>query len=40
VSEQLRDDCERFLQDLRTTIDRRDGAPPEPRTGWVPRARQ
>jgi hypothetical protein len=40
VSEELRDDCARFLQELRTTIDRREGAPPERRTGWVPRAKQ
>jgi hypothetical protein len=40
VSDEFRDDCARFLQELRTTIDRRDGALPQPRTGWVPRAKQ
>jgi len=39
VSDQLRDDCARFLDELRRTIDRRE-PPPEPRTGWVPRAKQ
>jgi hypothetical protein len=36
VSDDLRADCERFLNDLRTLIDRRRDPPPE-RAGWVPR---
>jgi hypothetical protein len=40
VSDQLRDDCARFLDDLRTTIDRRRETPPERRADWVPRGRE
>jgi len=40
VSDRLRDDCARFLDDLRTTIDRRHELPAENRTGWVPRGRE
>jgi hypothetical protein len=40
VSERLRDDCARFLDDLRSTIDRRHESPAEKPTGWVPRGRE
>jgi hypothetical protein len=36
VSDQLRDDCARFLDELRTQIHRRE-EPPQ-RSGWVPAA--
>jgi hypothetical protein len=40
VTAQLRDDCARFLDDMRTTIGRRRETPSEKRNSWVPRGRQ
>ncbi len=40
VSDELRNDCARFLQDLRAAIGRRHESTPEKQAGWVPRPRQ